>query len=284
MRAELLLDSRAQLGEGPIWHPKEQALYWVDIEGCQVHRYCPETHTDKSVRLPERVGAVVPRRNGQLVVALQNSIAALDFESGELVETLCPFEADQPGVRANDGKCDPQGRFWIGSMDLKCRQGAGAFYCLDTDGKLDLKLDDVSISNGLAWTADHQTLFYIDSPTGKVDAFDFDVDRGDISNRRTAFEIPEGAGSPDGMAIDVNGNLWIAMFFGSAVLCFDPATGEVLERVELDVPFVTACAFGGEKLDTLFITTATSEDAPTSGGLFVAKPNVCGSPTFSFNG
>ncbi len=284
MRAELLLDSRASLGEGPIWHPDQQVLYWVDIEECSVHCYSPDSRSNETVRLPERVGTIVPRKNGQLLVAMQNSIASLDFALGEIVETICPFEADQPGLRANDGKCDPSGRFWLGSMDLKCRQGAGAFYRLEIDGSLEQKLDDVSISNGLAWSADHETLYYIDTPTGQVDAFDFDLAKGEISNRRTAFKIPEGAGSPDGMTIDANGNLWIAMFFGSAVLCFDPKTGAILEAIELEVPFVTACTFGGKNLDTLYITTAKSDDAPSSGGLFEATPGVRGTRAFVFNG
>lgn len=281
MQAELLHDAKAKLGEGPIWHPEDQALYWVDIDGCTVHRHTADSN--ESISVPERVGTVVPRHNGQLVVALQNSISALDFRSGDL-SLICPFEADLPENRANDGKCDPQGRLWVGSMQLKCKPDAAAFYRVGADGVIEKQFDGVTISNGLAWTGDERTFYYIDSPTGQVDAFDFDPGAGAISNRRTAFAIPEGAGTPDGMAIDANGNLWIAMFFGSAVLCFDPQSGEILDKVELPVPFVTACAFGGKDLDTLYITTATSDDAPISGGLFLAKPGVHGVPAFAFAG
>lgn len=281
MKATLFLDAKATLAEGPLWHPVEQQLYWVDIEGKTLHLYNPATHTDKSIAVHQRVGTVVPVHGGGAIVALQNGLHKIDVHNGELEFMINPLPHD---IRFNDGKCDPAGRFWVGTMALDERDGAAVLYRFDGDKKLHLMFDGASISNGIVWNSSRTKMYYVDSPTRQVVCFDYNNDTGAISNKRVAVEINID-GFPDGMAIDAEDKLWTALWGGHAVARWDPETGELLQKITVDAPHVSACAFGGPDLKTLYITTARKglnaeqlEQYPLSGGLFHAIPGVKGVP------
>lgn len=287
-KAELVLDARAEIGEGAIWY--NDVLYWVDIPPGKVFIYDPAAGTNREIKVGQMVGTVVPREQGGLAVAVEEGFALLDSESGKLTHLHNP-EAGISRNRMNDGKCDPAGRFWAGTMDRTEEQASGSLYCMDVDHTVHRRLEDVTISNGIVWTRDAGTMYYIDSPTCRVDAFDFDPDTGGISNQRTAISIPQELGWPDGMAIDEDENVWVAMFAGSAVTHWDPRTGKQLGAIEVPASQVTSCAFGGPNLDEMYITSARFEMSeeqidkePLAGGLFKAQPGVRGLPAFAFKG
>ncbi|HEY4650307.1 MAG TPA: SMP-30/gluconolactonase/LRE family protein [Pontibacter sp.] len=281
--ATLVLEARATLGEGPLWHPTEDVLYWVDIEGRKLHIFNPETKETKEFDVKERIGTVVPLVQGGVLVALQNGIHKLDTITGELTFIVNPIR--EKDIRFNDGKCDAAGRFWVGTMALDTRKGAAVLYRINLDNTIDQVLDNLTIANGIVWSPDNKTMYFIDTHTQQVQAFDFDLETGTIARGRVVVEVPKEAGSPDGMAIDTAGNLWVALHKGGAVGCYNPKTGELLQKIAVPVPQTTACAFGGKNLDTLYITTGReglSEEQlrkyPASGGIFAVKPGVTGMP------
>lgn len=268
------------LGEGAIWH--ESSFYWIDILGKAVHVYDPASGTHRAIPLPECVGTVVPRASGGLVVALQNGLAHVDLESGRVTPLGEPVDP-RPTTRFNDGKCDPAGRLWVGTMGFNSEPGLGSLYMFDVDGRVETKIPSVTVSNGICWSHDARRMYYIDTPTHEVWSFDYDVNTGAISGKQVVVRFEEGKGAPDGMTIDADGNLWIALWGGSAVVCHDPATGERLHAIELPCEQVTSCAFGGPDLGDLYITTArvgyTPEklaEQPLAGRLFRVRPGVKG--------
>ncbi len=277
--------TKSQWGEGPIWW--EGTLYWVDIEGHLVIAYNPETDSERVWKTGERVGTVVPRKSGGLVIAGDSGFRALDTESGDLSPITDP-ESDKPENRFNDGKCDPAGRFWAGSMHLlKPRQPVAALHRLDADLTSHIILEDRTVSNGLAWNAAADTFFYIDTPTEQVLAFDYDNTSGEISNQRLVVDTTGFEGVPDGMTIDENDNLWVAMCHGGQIRCFDSKSGETLEVITCPTKEVTAPAFGGSDLSDLYIATGQSgitEDEPLAGFLLKTKVGVKGAPAFAFAG
>ncbi|MFT4015577.1 MAG: SMP-30/gluconolactonase/LRE family protein [Agriterribacter sp.] len=287
--AALEIDAKAFLGEGAIWHPLEHALYWVNIEGKTLHIYDPATKELKTFNMGERIGTVVFDKHGNTIAALQNGIHTIDIQTGEL--SLIANPLPHKDIRFNDGKCDPEGRFWVGSMHINQVEGAGSLYRMDHDLGIHKILDGITVSNGIVWSLDKKLMYYIDSPLKRVDVFDYENATGNVRNRRIAFTIPEGLGSPDGMTIDNEGYLWIAVWGGSCVGKFDPLTGEMKLKIIVPAPHVTSCAFGGNDMDTLYITTARenlTEDElrkyPLSGSVFSAKPNSKGIPAHFFKG
>ncbi|ULC60546.1 SMP-30/gluconolactonase/LRE family protein [Flaviramulus sp. BrNp1-15] len=281
-KAILEFDLKAQLGEGAIWNHETQELYWIDIEGMKVHIYNPKTKTNRTIDTPSRIGTIVPIDSEKSVVALHDGVYILNTKTSEYT-LLSDAEANIPSNRFNDGKCDPSGRLWVGSMDLNTKPHAANLYMIDAKGEASLKVDSVSISNGIIWSANKKTMYYIDTPTQEIKAFDYDDATGNISNERVAVKVPDSLGGPDGMAIDENGNLWVGMWGGSSVTCFNPNTGQVVSKIDVPAANVTSCAFGGKNLDTLFITSAAlymSEDNqkkyPLAGALFKAVPGVKG--------
>lgn len=288
--AKLMLDAKVLLGEGPWWNAATQQLYWVDIEGCAVHVFDPATGADRKIDVGQMAGAIVGRKSGGAVLALQHGFYGLDLETEKLTLLIDP-EADLPDNRFNDGKCDSRGRFWAGTTRISHDQQVGSLYRLDADLAVHRELGDVWISNGLTWTQDDRTMYFIDSPTSQVVAFDFNAEAGEISNKRLIIEIPEGGGSPDGMTIDEEGMLWIALWDGWRVIRVNPETGSIIDEVRLPVARPTSCVFGGANLDELYITTAStrmpaeeSAKQPLAGGLFRCSPGVRGLPMTEFAG
>ncbi len=288
--ATVALKCSSELGEGALWHAGRGVLYWVDILRHRVNVFEPRTGRNDVYEVGEDVGTVVGQRSGGVMLALKSGFAHLDLQTRE-VKRVAPTEADNPLVRFNDGKCDPAGRFWAGTMGYKSR-GLGKLYRLDADGSVHLMLEPVSTSNGIVWTRDARVMYYIDTPTGRVDAFDYDVHSGSICNRRTAIEVPKEMGHPDGMTIDADDNLWVAMWEGYGVRQFDPRTGALLATVSVSgAGRTTSCALGGENLDELYITTASTgydddrrRREPLAGSLFVAKVNARGVPSAEYAG
>jgi sugar lactone lactonase YvrE len=289
IQADLLVDAHANLGEGPVWDDREGWLWWVDILGEAIHRTDPATGRDDTVPVGQLIGAVVVRASGMLVAAVREGFVAVDPASGR-IELLAPVEADDRTTRMNDGKVDPAGRFWAGTMGVDHRPNAGALYRLDPDLRVTAMVPRTTISNGLDWSPDARTMYYIDTPTRRVDRFDFDPSTGAITGRAPAIPIREGAGSPDGMTVDADGYLWVALWDGWAVERYSP-DGRLDRRVEVPVQQASSCAFGGPDLDQLFITTAQEgfppggmPDQPHAGGLFVCRPGVRGRASFRFAG
>lgn len=279
---EVAFPSRCLLGEASLWDQESGRLFWVDIADHKVFVFDPISGSNLAYDVGESVGTVVLTRNGKLVLGLRSGLACLDMATGKLVPLADP-ESHLPGNRFNDGKCDPQGRFWAGTMVEHGPPGGAALYCLDTDLNIEKKLDSVTISNGLVWTSDSKTFYYIDTPTHQVRAFDFAAHNGSLSNSRTIATIARGLGSPDGMAIDSEDHLWVALFHGGQVVRLNPTSGEIEAVVEVPAQNVTSCAFGGRELNELFITTARVgtaqeklEQLPLAGSLFRAKVGVRG--------
>eukprot|EP01133_Synstelium_polycarpum_P013223 gene13223-15534_t len=268
IHAELLYAAGAELGEGSIWDHANKLLYWIDIEGRKFHVMNTTTMEDRSIDLEERPGTVVPRAGykDQVVIAMKEvGVKFLNILTGQTDLLSNPETTDTN--RYNDGKSDPAGRFWVGSMSLKDGNPKEAsLYSID-HGISKKHLDGIQISNGIIWSLDHTKMYYIDTPSLGIDVFDYDKGLGAISNRQRLITLSGKDGFPDGMTIDCEGKLWVAHWDGFKVTRWDPETRELLMTVMLPVSKVTSCAFGDEDLSTLYITTAKSVEE-NSGGLF----------------
>lgn len=274
----------ATWGEGPIWH--EDRLYYVDIEGHRVIRFDPISREETAWDVGQRVGTVVGRASGGLIYAGEKGIFALDTQTGESQFLVDP-ESELPDNRFNDGKCDPAGRLWVGSMPLKNRLPVASLYCVEKDLSFSNKFSPVTVSNGIVWSADTKTMYYIDTPRKNVLAFDYDMATGAITQERVALDLSAYQGvSPDGMTIDNQDRLWIAFCHGGVVRCFDVKTGHLEAEVHVPAREVTACAFGGPDLQDLYITTGLPKEdlEPDTGRLFVTRPGATGVPSFAFQG
>lgn len=287
-KAELVYDAKATLGEGPSWDAASGLLYWVDIAGGRIHRWSPSDGTDTYAEIGQMVGAAVPDTSGGLTLAAQHGFYRYDLLTRKLAPLGDPEEG-LPNNRFNDGKCDSRGRFWAGTMDMIGDSPSGALYRLDGDGRTAKMLTGISCSNGIAWSPDDRIMYYIDSPTRRVVAYEFDAESGNLGSGRTVIELAKDEGVPDGMTSDAEGNLWVAQWGGSCVSRWNPVTGKRLSKVELPAAKVTSCVFGGPRLDELYITTARiglSEEElreqPLAGGLFRYKAGVQGMPTYSY--
>jgi sugar lactone lactonase YvrE len=279
--AEPVTDPLCEHGEGPVWLPGG-GLRWVDMLAGDLMGL----HADGSVtrdHLGPVLAALRPRASGGLVVALEREFALVDPDG--TVHALDELWTD-PAVRMNDGGCDPDGRFYCGSMAYDTAPGRGSLYRLDPDGSARMILDDLTISNGLAWSPDGGTAYYVDTPTQRIDAFDYDREKG-LTGRRPVAQLADAPGHPDGLTVDAEGALWVAMHDGGVVLRYWP-DGRPDGQVPLPVRMVTACTFGGPRLDQLFITTSRlglePGEEPASGSLYRADVGVTGLPAATFAG
>lgn len=282
MTASLLYPCNCILGEGAFWHEARQSFFWVDIEGKRLYEYAIQSKKVTSWPFQHRPSFIALDTHGQLVIAFKGGIARFNLQT-ENLHWLVNFETDNTELRTNDGAIDSAGRLWIGTMNVQFKEGAGALYCLSNDLSLTKKIGGLTIPNGLVWSLDDRTMFHIDSPSRKVQAYSFDKKTGAIVFERTAVTIPPELGSPDGMSIDEEGMLWIAHWDGFGVYRWNPDTGKLLDKIEVPVPQVSSCAFGGPNYDQLFITTARERFSPEliakypdSGSIYVAQPGVRG--------
>ncbi|AXG72421.1 L-arabinolactonase [Kordia sp. SMS9] len=268
----------AKLGEGAFWDYKNKVLYWVDIIGESLNIYDPKSKTNKEIKMPAPIGTVVPsEEKNKVIVALNDGVYVVDIATEEITK-LTDVEAENTGTRLNDGKCDPNGNLWIGSMDYSQTNPGGNLYKVNASGNVAKMLGNITISNGIVWSKDHKTMYYIDTPTTHIKAFDFDENTNTISNERIVVTIPKEEGSPDGMAIDENDLLYVGLWNGDCIANYNPKTGKLIQKIKVPAHNVTSCAFGGENLDILYITTsnldmteAETAKYPMAGSIFKIK-------------
>ena len=279
MRAERITDAVAYHGEGPVWSPMWGGLRWVDMLAGDVLFLAANGSIERR-RVAEVAAALRPRREGGAVIGVERGFA-LEEPDGSLIE-LGELWTDE-AVRMNEGACDPDGRFYCGSMAYDKRPGAGSVYRLDPDCSVHVVLEGVTISNGLDWSPDGSLAYYNDTATGRVDVFDYDRDAG-LAGRRTFVDTEA---RPDGLTVDSEGGVWVALANGASVRRYTPEAA-LVAVVELPVTKVTACTFGGEGLDELYITTSRENIAANheleAGSLFRARPGVTGQPVREFAG
>ncbi|KPM53601.1 gluconolactonase [Frankia sp. R43] len=296
--SEQITDPVAFHGEGPVWSTAWCAdwggLRCVDLLAGDVLAVDPTTGAVRRDHVGAVAAALRPRRTGGTVIALERGFMLVDPAGPDdptgLISGTRRYLGDlwdvAAEVRMNEGGCDPDGHFYCGSMAYAETTGAGSLYRLSPDGTVSVELTDVTISNGLAWSPDGAQAYYVDSPTARVDVFDYDTERG-LHGRRTLLTVPDGSGVPDGLTVDADGYLWVALWGGGAVHRYSPA-GRLDGIVALPVPRVTACAFGGDRLDTLYITTSQRHTDltryPAAGAVFAAAAGVRGQPVLPFLG
>lgn len=293
MAPELVSDSHAWVGEGPLWDARRGVLWWVDILAGDIHAFEPTTGTDRAIAFGTEVGCLAPMADGRLLVGATDRVAALDPGTGG-TETIAPFPAAEPRLRCNDGKCDPAGRFWVGRMAFDAAAGAGSLLCLPPHGSPTPVLRELTIPNGLAWTADGRTMVHVDSPTRTVRRYPFDPASGALGAGEPLFDLV-GTGLPpdavpDGLTIDAEDRLWVAVWGGGCVLRI-ALDGRLLDRVDLPVSQVSSCTFGGPDLGDLYVTSAregfSAADElrePHAGGLFRVRTAARGRPPDTFGG
>lgn len=282
---EIAVDARAALAEAPIWDAAGGSLLWVDILGGTLHRFDPLAGEDRvAAAFDAPMAGAALRAGGGLVCAVGLQIGLLDERSG----VLEPLAAVDRGDRLNEVKCDPAGRLWAGTLTDDHRPGASALYRLDADGTLETVLDDVALSNGIGWSPDGATMYYVDTPREIVDAFDFDLATGAVSDRRTFVDLHDVPGRPDGLTVDAEGGVWVAMARGWAVRRFG-SDGRVEQVIDVPAYRVTSCTFGGADLADLYITTArfgldpaALAEQPHAGAVFRCAPGVRGLPAHAF--
>ncbi len=283
-----ILDARARLGECPVWDATTQTVFWVDVYNHRVHQYNPATGRDRYFGTGEVLSAMAPAAPGQLIIGLRQSLTLMDTQTS-VVKPLVQLEFSSPGnTRCNDGKCDPQGRFWIGTCSDT--PGAAALYRYDPDGTVQTMETGLTISNGLGWSPDGSTFYLTDSVPHKIYAYDFVPESGAIHNRRVLIDLSHEAVEPDGLTIDTEGNIWSALWDGWAIACFNP-TGQEQFRIQMPVPRPTSLTFGGPYLSDLYITSASVglsqkevQECPIAGDLFRLSTSSKGLPTNIFGG
>jgi sugar lactone lactonase YvrE len=268
---EIAVRANAKLAEGPRWDAATRRLLWVDIEGCELHVL--DSGEDRAIGLDTMVGAAAPTNSGAVLVALADRLALVDL-ADESVRTLVRLPHG-PALRSNDGACDAAGRFWIGTMGPDETPGAGALYRYD--GTLQRVLDGVTLSNGIGWTRDDTRMYYIDSAAYRVDAFDYELASGRLDGRRPFVSIDKSDGIPDGLTVDGEGGVWVALYGGSCVHRYDER-GRLDAVLEVPAENVTSCCFGGDDGRSLFVTTAAPD-----GNVYVTQPGMSGPPAHVFH-
>ncbi|XP_053710045.1 regucalcin [Synchiropus splendidus] len=296
VKVDAVVKESALVGEGPVWEESDQTLLFVDIIGRKIHRYSRETNHIQSVKTGDSVGFVIPRQSGGYVAGIGRSVVAVDW-STQTMTPLVELDQDKVNNRLNDGKADPAGRLLAGTMGIEESPGVvqkqqGSLFSVSPDLTVTQHFSQVDISNGLDWSLDQKTFFYIDSLAFTVDAFDCDINSGQLSNRRVVYKMQEEEKIPDGMTVDTNGHLWVACYNGGRVINIDPATGVRLQTVLLPASKTTSCCFGGPDYSELYVTSASLglsqselKQQPLAGATFkVTGLGVKGRSSHAFSG
>lgn len=277
---QAVTDHRCLLGECPAWENEKHRIFWIDIFRGEIRYFYPLTGEAGVCKLNQEIGSIALMQQEKIIAALENDIAIVDIDSGE-ADIIPGTGFHLPGNRFNDGKCDPAGRFWVGTMSRSGKPFAGSLYVLENNLETRKVIPNVTCSNGMAWSPDQKTFYYIDSAERNIKAYDYDVHSGEITKPRIVINIPGTEGYPDGMTIDTEGMLWVALWGGWRVGRYDPSTGKQVDKVVLPVSQVTSCTFGGENLDEMYVTTAMEglsqqelQQQPLAGCLFVIKQSL----------
>ncbi|GLS99438.1 hypothetical protein GCM10007897_08170 [Sphingobium jiangsuense] len=298
---ELLLDWKAAIAEAPIWDAARGSFWCVDNVVGDVIEIGVDGKVRQTIRRDRPVAAVLPRRAGGLLLAEGLAFTLLDADGGERV--LATLDANPATTRINEAKCDPQGRVWAGTVAAALPVGGAALYRVDAAGRVDRMVDGLTIGNGMGWSPDGGIFYLADSPTARIDAFDFDDATGALGGRRTVVHFDVGEGWPDGLCVDAEGAIWVAVPLTSEVRRYSPEGG-LLARMRIDAPFATSCAFGGEDHSALLVTSGSvplppqmiaaigfpppmaeaAVRAERAGGLFLGRPGVRGMPSAPFPG
>ncbi|XP_053240063.1 regucalcin-like [Podarcis raffonei] len=296
VKVESVVQHNCKLGESPVWEEKESSLLFVDITDKKVYRWNSLTKELHSVSVGAPVSCVCLRKSGDYMITLGTQFAALNWKN-KSVTTIKHVDLDKSNNRFNDGKVDPAGRLFAGTMGEEIRPAVlerqqGSLYTLLPDHSVVKHFDKVDISNGLDWSLDHKTFYYIDSLSYSVDAFDYDLQTGKLSNRRSVYKMEKEESIPDGMCIDSDGKLWVACYNGGRVIRIDPETGKRLQTVKLPVAETTSCSFGGNDYSELYVTSASQglneaslSGQPKAGNIFkITGLGVKGIPPNSYAG
>jgi sugar lactone lactonase YvrE len=286
LSAELAVELDCDLGEGPFWDDAKQELYFVDITNKQIKIFSPSDSSVRTIQFSQEVSAVFLDQNSELIVAARDGVFAAS-QDGALKTLLAPIEPEDTSIRTNDAKCDSTGRMWVGTMAFDFTPGVATLFTLDSKGLKEV-VPVLTIANGMGWSRDQKNMYFIDSPTGRVDIFDCDLHSGELQNRWPFITFDVTGGIPDGLTTDEDGGIWVAFFGGGEVRRFDPS-GELTHVVTLPVKQVTSCCFGGKDMSELFITTAryamNSESLarePLAGSLFKLSTTFKGSKSHRY--
>lgn len=283
LKAQPFLATKCQLGEGSFWDSKRQRFWFVDIESKKVHFFSWQDRKVRTFPMPSRVGTLVPARHlGGWIAGLEDGIYSFD-SVGSSRTLLCVPPGLGKGQRLNDGKCDARGRFWVGGMAMEREAGPSALFSYSPQEGCRIRLDSVSIGNGIVWNQAGTRMYYVDTPTRNIRSFDYDAQTGQIGNPQTLVQVPDSLGYPDGMAIDQEERLWVAMWGGACVSVWDSKNGRWLGKISVPAPNVTSCAFSGPDQNLLIITTARQglnpeqlRKFPESGNLFAVPLSAKG--------
>jgi sugar lactone lactonase YvrE len=285
---DLVADLGLELGEGPIWDAATGTLIFVDSMKGLILRLDPASGDVSRIEVGPVLGAAIPRSRGGFVASSVEGLLAVDPDGSHSL--LVPIEQDRPDSRMNDAKCDSRGRLFSGTLSIPFVRGGNAFYSVDARLALTRQADGVTVSNGIAWNADETLLYYVDTASRGIDMFDYDLATGTIANRRRFVDIDRADGFPDGIAVDADGHVWVALYMGGAVRRYAP-DGRLAAQIALPVSGVTSCNFGGADLTDLYITTARHgvsaerlADEPHAGALFRCRPGVTGLQSHEFAG
>jgi sugar lactone lactonase YvrE len=275
------------LGESPRWDAASGSLVFVDIVPGVLYRLDRSALT--STPVGQELGSVNPAADGGLVLAVRDGVFRT-HDDGATMLPVAPVEADVPSNRMNDSRCDSSGRLWAGTLAFDEAPGAGTLYRVDADGSTRRVIEGLTIANGLDWSPDGSLMYFVDSPTGRIDVLDYDPVEGTVSSRRRFARVDLAIGVPDGLAVDSEGGVWVAVFGGGQVRRYD-ADGSLSDVLDLPTTQVTSVCFGGEDLQDLFVTTARKHltasalaDQPLAGAVFACRPGVAGRPENRFAG
>lgn len=286
---EVALALNTDLGEGPFWDDATNTLVFVDCNHGHIHRFDPSRNGISTIEVGRTIGVAIPRVSGGFVASSVDGLLSVDRDSND-VALLLPIEKELPNNRMNDGKCDSRGRLWSGTFSVRFERNAGTLYRIDPDLSLTPAVAGIRVSNGIAWSPDERLVYFNDTLSRGTDVFEYDIEAGLLSNRRRFVDIDRESGLPDGLAVDAEGGVWVALFNGGQVRRYSP-DGKWIGLVSLPVERVTSCNFGGPDLKDLYITTADfslHDDGmphePEAGFIFRCRPGVEGLPSHKFAG